>query len=145
MEFLNEDEPDLTLPRDSIHRARLVSITSRDVTNSSTNKTSTWLRFTWEITVPGDGLGYEYIGRRVSGECFAKMSNRDGNKLREWSEAILGREIPVGMTVDTDDLVGLEAEIIIDHEQDRKDAKKVWERVSAVLPIADRQSAEPPF
>ena len=47
------------------------------------------------------------------------------------------------MPIDTDDLVGLEAEIVIGHRIDRKDASKVWEEVIGVLP-AGRDDA-PPF
>jgi hypothetical protein len=73
------------------------------------------------VTVPQAGLDTDYIGRRVKGECRPKLTNRPGNRFREWSEALLGRDIPIGMVIDTDDLLGLEAEIVIGHRQDKKD------------------------
>lgn len=149
LQFTTEEEKDLTLPADSIHRARLNEIKERSFEyndrTTGERKTSTNLEWWWEITRPGAGLDDEYIGRRVKGECKPKLTNRAGNRLREWAEAILDREIPIGMTIDTDDLVGLEAEIVIGHRTDRKDATKVWEEVIGVLPAVGDSSSEPPF
>ena len=110
-QYTTEEERDLTLPADSIHRARLLEIKERtfEFLDRSTGKTKegTTLEWWWEVTKPMAGLDDEYIGRRVKGECRPKITNRPGNRFREWSEAILNREIPVGMTIDLDDLVGL--------------------------------------
>ena len=147
IKFIAEEEKDLTLPADSIHRARLNEIKERSFEfndrQTGEKKTSTNLEWWWEITRPGSGLDDGYIGRRVKGECRPKLTNRPGNKLREWSEAILDREIPVGMQVDTDDLIGLEAEIVIGHRVDKKDPTRVWEEVVGVLPAGPDQA--PPF
>lgn len=149
LKFEVEEEKDLTLPADSIHRARLMEIKERTFEytdrNDGTRKTASNLEWWWEITRPGTGLGEEFIGRRVKGECRPKITNRPGNRLREWSEALLDREIPVGMLIDTDDLIGLEAEIVIGHRQDKKDAAKVWEEVVGVLPAVGDSSQQPPF
>lgn len=148
-QYVTEEEKDLTLPEDSIHRARLVEIKDRDFSftdrNTGQQKTGTNLEWWWEITVPQAGLDADYIGRRVKGECRPKITNRPGNRFREWSEALLDRPIPVGMVVDTDDLIALEAEIVIGHRQDKKDANKVWEEVTGVLPVDAAQSTQPPF
>jgi hypothetical protein len=59
---------------------------------------------------------------------------------------LLGRQIPVGMGIDTDDLIGLQAEISIGHRQDKKDALKVWEYVDEVMPVdGGFDLNEPPF
>ena len=146
MQFLTEDEPDLTLPEDSIHRARLEEIKLRtfEWTDRKTGeqKEGQSLEWWWEIT--STGLGPEYVGRKVRGECPAKISNRGNNKFRIWAEALLGRDIPVGMAIDTDDLVGLEAEIVIGHRQDRKDKTRFYEFVSDVASV-EASYDEPPF
>jgi hypothetical protein len=146
-QFTTEEEKDLTLPIDSIHRARLEDIKERTFEftdrNDGTKKTASNLEWWWEITRPGGGLDDEYIGRRVKGECRPKITNRPGNKFREWSEAILQRDIPIGMVVDLDDLIGLEAEIVIGHRPDKKDPLKVWEEVVGVLPAGEAEA--PPF
>ena len=146
--YTTEEERDLTLPQDSIHRARLLEVKERsfDFTDRTTGetKTATTLEWWWEITRPMAGLDDEYIGRRVKGECKPKITNRPGNRFREWSEALLDREIPIGMVIDLDDLVGLEAEIVIGHRADRRDTSKIWEEVIGVVPVT-QQSDEPPF
>lgn len=148
MQFTTEEERDLTLPADSIHKARLLEIKERTFEytdrNDGSRKTASNLEWWWEITRPGTGLDDEFIGRRVKGECRPKLTNRPGNRLREWSEALLNRDVPVGMLIDTDDLVGLEAEIVIGHRQDKKDPNKVWEEVVGVLP-STTSGGEPPF
>lgn len=149
-QYTTEEERDLTLPEDSIHRARLLEISEREFSfndrKDGKQKTGTNLVWWWEITLPGGGLDADYIGRRVKGECRPKLTNRPGNRFREWSEALLGRDIPVGMVVDTDDLVELEAEIVIGHRRDSKDASKVWEEVVGVIPLSgNAYSSKPPF
>jgi hypothetical protein len=145
MQFITEDEPDLTLPEDSIHRARLEEIKLRTFTwtdKKGEEKDGQTLEWWWEIT--STRLGPEYVGRKVKAECNPKLSNRGDNRFRQWAEAILNRQIPVGMAIDTDDLVGLEADIVIGHRQDRKDKTKTWEFVSDVAPTEGGQ-LEPPF
>lgn len=145
--YTAEEEKDLTLPEDSIHRARLLEVKERSFEftdrNSGELRTGVTLEWWWEVTRPMAGLDPEYTGRRVKGECKPKLTNRSGNRFREWSEALLDRDIPVGASIDLDDLVGLEAEIVIGHRKDKKDPTKVWEEVTHVIPCG--QSIEPPF
>jgi len=144
--FTTEDAPDLTLPEDSIHRAQLQEIKLKEInwTDRKTGepKSSQLLEWWWEIT--SSTSGDEYVGRKVKGETDAKLTNHPRNKFRMFAEALLGRDIPVGMAVDTDDLTGLTAEIVIGHRQDRKDPAKVWEFVSDVAPVSGFDDA-PPF
>jgi hypothetical protein len=146
MQFITEDEPDLTLPEDSIHRARLeeIKLRTQQYVDRKTGEDKEFqsLEWWWEIT--STRLGPEYVGRKVKAECNPKLSNRGDNRFRNWAEAILNRQIPVGMAVDTDDLVGLEADIVIGHRRDKKDHNKVWEFVSDVAPTEGGQ-LEPPF
>lgn len=150
MKFTVEDEPDLRLPEDSIHRARLDEVKDRFIewtdSKSGEKKSTTILEWWWEITQPGGGLGAEYKGRKVKGTCDARLSNRAGNRLREWSEALLGRELPVGFQLDVEDLQGLEAEIVIGHRVDKKDPTKIYEQVTDVIPLSTAgEYDQPPF
>jgi hypothetical protein len=140
-----EDEPDLTLPEDSIHVARLVELTPKEIkwTADGVEKTNQILEWWWEIT--STNLGEQYIGRRIKGSCSAKATNREGNRFRQWAEVLLGREIPVGMKLDTEDLVGLEAEVVIGHRDDKKDPSRKWEFVSDLAPTNGSFTTEPPF
>lgn len=146
MQFTTEEEKDLTLPEDSIHRARLEEIKLRtyEFTKDGETKEAQKLEWWWEIT--STRMGPDYIGRKVKGECHPRLTNRPDNQFRNWAEALLGRSIPVGMGLDTDDLIGLEADIAIGHRADRKNPDKKWEFVSGVI-TADgySQDSEPPF
>lgn len=147
MQFVTEDEPDLTLPDESFHRARLEEIKLRTFTwtdrRSGEEKEGQTLEWWWQITATK--YGPQYLGRKVKGECNPKLSNRGDNRFRVWAEALLQREIPVGMSIDTDDLVGLEAEILVMLRDDRKDPNKKWEYVSNVLHLDAMDEVEPPF
>ncbi len=149
MQFVTEDEPDLTLPDESIHRARLEELKLIDYgwTDKDTGKREERQKLQWWWKITDTKLGEEYIGRRVKGECFPKLSNRGTNKFRMWAEALLNREVPVGMTIDTEDLLGLEAEIVIGLRADTKDPAKMWENVTDVIPVHGGFTANqpPPF
>jgi hypothetical protein len=132
----NEHEEDTRFRDDQIFRARLTEIklrtypfTDRDGHPAEGQSLDWW----WEIT--GSTEGPAYIGRKVKGECHPKMTNREDNKFRQWAEALLNREIPVGMKLDTDDLVGLEADILIRLRQDRKERDKWWPQVDGIAPV----------
>jgi hypothetical protein len=147
VQFTAEDEPDLTIPEDSIVRARLVELKLRTFDwidkKDNTKKEGQTLEWWWQVTATD--LGEEYVGRKVKGECPPKLTNRPGNRFREWAEALLGRDIPVGMSINTEDLVGLEADIVIGHRPDRKDPGKVWEQVTNVSPAFGDAHEVPPF
>ena len=141
--FTSQDEPDLTIPEDSIVRARLIEIKPREINwNDKVTgeaKSTTLLEWWWQVT---EG---EYETRRVKGECPAKLSTHPSNKLSNWSGVLLEREIPAGFELDLDDLIGLTADIHVGHRPDKKDVAKVWEFVADVLPSSGAFSTEPPF
>lgn len=150
LQFTTEDAPDLTLPEDKIFRAQLKEMkihtfkwTDRKVSPPEEKEGST-LQWWWEVTSTD-----EYNGRKVKGECDPKISNHPRNRFRQWAEALLGREIPVGMMVDSDDLVGLTADITVKHRADKKDASKKYEEVDDVIPVGGDGGSgwgdEPPF
>jgi hypothetical protein len=145
IQFTTEDQPDLTIPADTILRAKLLELKPREINwiDRKTNepKSKLLLEWWWEVT-SGD-----YTGRRVKGECDAKLTNHPGNRFHNWAETILGRQIPVGMGIDTDDLVGLSADISVGHRPDKKDPAKVWEFVDEVMPITGGfdMGGDPPF
>lgn len=146
MKFTTVDEPDLTLPEDSIHRAKLMELKLKTIewTVGNEKKSNQILEWWWEIT--STRLGPQYVGRRVKGECKPYLSNHDGNRFRSWAEALMNRTLPVGMDIETDDLIGLDAEIVIGHRPGKGD--KVWETVSDVIgldPTMGGTYSQPPF
>lgn len=145
MQFTTEDEPDLTLPEDTIFPARLIEIKPKLIEwrDKQTNeaKSKNMLEWWFEITSSN-----QYRGRKVKAECEAKLSNHPSNRFRAWSQVLLDREIPVGMGIDTDDLTGLSCELTIRHEKAKNDPSKIFERVDEILPASSSGfSDEPPF
>jgi hypothetical protein len=146
-----EDQPDLTIPEDTIVPARLDEIKIHEFTwtdykdkdnpGKPMQKTSQVFNWWFEVT------GGEYKGRRVKGQTDLRLSNHPRNKFRMWAEALLGRDLPVGMKIDTDDLVGLACELSIKHKADKKDASKKYEEIDEVMPLDGGAgwSQEPPF
>lgn len=143
MQFTTEDEPDLTFPDDSVARARLEEIKLHEFTYNGEQIT----KLEWYWRVLHTSAGEQFVGRKVKGTCSPKLSNRPDNQFRVWAEALLNREIPVGMKVDTDDLVGLTAEILIGSDPDKKNPLKRWNKVIDVVPVMDAGFGgnEPPF
>jgi hypothetical protein len=148
LQFTMEDQPDTTIPEDTIVRARLEEIKQHDFEwtdnkkNPPEKRQSSVLQWWWEVTSPD-----EYKGRKIKGECPTKLGRNETNRFTQWAEALLGREIPIGMVIDSDDLVGLSADITVRHDVDRKDPNKKWARVDEVIGLASPEpySSEPPF
>ena len=139
-----EDAPAPELiPEDTILKAKLVEIKPRDAhwTRDGEAHSATFLNWKWLV------LAGEYIDKYVYGSCDARLTNHPGNKFRNWSESLLNRELPVGTPFDTDDLIGLTAEISIGHRADKKDPEKKYSEVDEVIPTEDgfSVSTDPPF
>ena len=148
LQFEMKEAVDHNLPENTIFRARLVDLKLREFSwiDSSQNKQSaSKLEWVWEITSPD-----EYVGRRVKGECDPVLNNgttrRD--RFRPWAEAMLDRTIPFGMKLDTDDLVGLSADITVWHRTDKRDAANKFVEIDDVMTPGgglSNLSSEPPF
>lgn len=145
MLITNEHEEDTRFRDDQIFRAKLIEVKYRTypyTDRDGVQQTGSSLDWWWEITSSMDSDAY--VGRKVKGECPAKMTNREDNKFRQWAEALLNREIPIGAQIDTDDLVGLEADILIRMRQDRKERDKFWPTVDGIAPV-DAGMQDVPF
>lgn len=57
--------------------------------------------------------GGEYDGRRVWGETSTKFSSHPDCRLRNWTQEIIGQELPVGFRLNTDSLVGSDCRVAI--------------------------------
>lgn len=131
------------IPEDTILTAKLLSIAPKDIawTKDGERKTATLLNWKFEITSNG-----EYQGKWVWGSTPSVMSMNANNRFRNWSEVLLGRPFAVGEALDTDDLLGLTADVMIGHRPDKKDPEKKYQEVSDLLPAdGDAFGSEPPF
>ena len=140
-----EEEEDLTLPEDSIHKAILMEVSPREINwvdrRTGEAKSKVLLEFWFEVTGSSED---KYIGRKVKGSVDSKMTTRANDRFRNWSETLLGREISAGTDFDTDDIIGLSAEIVIGHRPS-KDGGRVFEEVTDLLPLDASAYSEPPF
>lgn len=154
LQFVVEDAPDLTLPENKIFRAQLKEIKLHTFTwtdyrdpaapGQPVQKEGSVLQWWWEVQ-----SGDAYSGRKVKGETDPKISTHPRNKFRGWAETLLGRELPPGLTVDVDDLVGLSADITVKHVADKKDPSRKYEEIDDVIAIGGDGGTgwgqEPPF
>jgi len=153
MQFVTEDQPDLSLSEDKIYRAVLMEIQPKEIRwtpdkgkNAGIEQTKILLEWWWEVQ--DESLRNPATGelRRVKGSCEARITNGADNRFRCWAEALLQREIGVGTPIDTDDLIALPADISIRKVPDRKDPAKVYDEIAEVLPVYDSAyQSEPPF
>ena len=152
LEFEVEDQPDLTIPEDTICRAKLVDLKKhtfdwtdykdKERPGQPVKKVGETLQWWFEVT---EGQHKE---RRVKLETRCKITNHPRDKFRLTAETLLGRELPYGTRINTDDLVGLSADISVKHRADKKDPSKFYEEVDEVMPIThafDVGQGQPPF
>jgi hypothetical protein len=137
------EEEDRTIPEDSIVPATLTEIKLRVVqyNDKQTGEAKSFEQLEWWFEVTSG----DYQGRKVKGTTDTKLTTHPKNKFRNWSSVMLNREIADGFPLDTDDLIGLPADVAIGYRPDRKDPSKVYEEVSEVLPASGGQASEPPF
>lgn len=89
----------------------------------------------WYFTITGSDMGDQFIGRKVRGSTLAVLRTNGGEldrKFHNWSSAILGKELPAGYPLDTDDLLGLTVQVVVEMEPDRRDPSRRWPRVTDV-------------
>jgi hypothetical protein len=143
-----EHEEDLTLPEETFFRMRVTDIQTEDVpyTDKKTGEAKSFRKMTWWFEVTEQG---KYVGRSLKGELTgpnAKLSSHPNNKFRQWAEAILDRDIPVGFQLSRDDLIGLQCKVSVRHEKGWKDPSQVFEVVDEVVPAGGFAFDEqPPF
>lgn len=102
-------------------------------------------RLKWEFLVKDDG---PWQGKMIWGETSTNFVAHPNCKAYNWAAAMLGRQPDPEQGLDTDDLLGLPARILIHHHTDGK--QRTWMRAKEVLPPRGGlgnmpQPQEPPF
>lgn len=133
-----EDQPDLTIPEDKIVRAKLTELKDKTIEwqdkQTKEQKSAVLTEWWWQVT------SGEYEGRKVKGECDAKVTNHPRNRFRQWAEALLNRQLDADMAFDDEDLIGLSADITVKHrEYEKNGEKRVIEEIDEVMPISGSQ------
>lgn len=155
-EMVVADEPDKTVPEETIHKAKLVDLSIREFKWTDTKdkdrpgvpieKTAQEMIWWFEIT-EGD-----FANRRIRGQTRPSpdgnwLTNSARNRTRQWAETLLGRELGVGARLNRSDLLGCACEISVKHVKDKKDASKIYEEIDEILPASGSFdfNSEPPF
>lgn len=119
------EESEYPLPKETPLPARLDKVTENERTfqykphhaavkngKAKVGETGSFVKWSWEFKVT-DG---DYAGYVAYGDTDAKVTNRADDKVRQWAETLLGRELGVGEELDTDLLVGLPCTVTVRHE-----------------------------
>jgi hypothetical protein len=135
---LQEAETFGVLPVDTIIQVEVADITERPVPGKDGKEGWVKLEFKFRITGVPDALAGEYgslIDSHLWGSVSAKFTDHPDNKLRQWSESLLGVSVnQPGFELDTDILIGRKARAVISQYQ-RRD-QTFQHQVATLLPAA---------
>lgn len=99
------------IPDGTIKEARVVGVkVAKKPFTDDEGKDVHKVEFKFAVSDP-DGI---FDGQNLWGETGTKFNTHPDCKLRNWSSAILGTELPVGYTLDTDLLIGHDCRISIE-------------------------------
>jgi hypothetical protein len=134
------------IPTDTLLGARLKELEHKIIpyTDRKTGEEKTFGKLNWVFEIAEQG---ELSGKTVRAETSDRLDNHPNNRFRAFAEALLQREIELGVALSESDLIGLPCLITTHYEDDRSDKTKQWQRVNQVYPV-DPASAglfEPPF
>lgn len=126
------NEEAYALPMGVPFPAELQSVTERtieytrkkDGNGKKAGDKDSFVKWVWEFKIT-EG---EYAGMTARGETEDRLTNREDNLVRQWSETLLNTTIEVGQGLDTDTLIGLPCVITVRHEEPRpkKDGSGNW-------------------
>ncbi len=113
-------------PDDEYYPCVLDSVTEKEVTffkkdkatGQKTNEQDSFLKWVWKFEITGG----PFMGDNLYAETSAEYSTREDNKIRQFAEALLGREQEVGEEIDTDLMVGLPCIVTVRHDEPRPKA-----------------------
>lgn len=137
---------DVIIPEDTILRAVVKEVKPRTIEwrdkQTGEQKSRGMMSFLFEITTDGP-----YKGNFVRGEVNDKFTIDSTSQLRNWCMSLLQRELPPGMGIDTDDLLGMPADITVRHRE-AKDKSRIFMEVDQVMSIDgafEMSQQAPPF
>ncbi|GAB3863277.1 hypothetical protein GCM10028801_30520 [Nocardioides maradonensis] len=141
------EEAEFKLPKDEPLPAELSSVEVKHLegTSTRTGKDYSFDKWIWEFKI----IDGPYAGLRAWAETEDRLTTHPDNKVRQYAEALLGAEFEIGQDLDTDDLLGMPCEIVLDHVvEEGKDRNYYKCPVAQVWPIGTslaQQDATPPF
>lgn len=123
---------DLTiLPADTVIKVTIDSTKVKDVQGERGD----WQKIEFKFTIneaPGE-YDEALRGTPIWGSVAFRLTESPDNKLKQWTEAILGIELSAGFELDTDMFVGRKVRAVVGN-YDKKNGGK-GHQVSALLPL----------
>lgn len=99
-------------------------------------------RLNWKFEV----TEAQWEGYKINGSTSMKFTIDPPSKFYEWAVQLLGRTFELGENIDTDDLIGLQCRIEIEHKPDADNPERMWMRVGTVIgPRGSTKTAEDVF
>jgi hypothetical protein len=135
----NPEELDL-LPEGEVVNVRLLDIEAHEFMWEG----EMIKKFRWSFAITDEG---PWKGKSIQGDTSRNFTAHPNCRAYNWIHALTGRGYPPGEEMDTDDVIGLPARIIIEHKPNKKDGR-VWMRVKDVLATQGAvapQPSEAPF
>jgi hypothetical protein len=111
-----EHEDEYKLPKETYLPAVLASVTEKSYPYTKDGEDLVFTKWVWEFQIT-EGI---YGGLRAWGETEPRLTNREGNKVRQWAETLLGTTFDIGQGLDTDDLLMLPCVVVVDHVKEPK-------------------------
>ncbi len=107
-------------------------------TGEKTSEQAEFRKWVWKFEITSGAA--EFVGEYLRGESTAEYTTREDNRIRQWGEALLNRELAIGEEIDTDLLIGLPCLVFVKHgdPEDKKDGTKFYPcYVHEVMPQSD--------
>lgn len=123
------------IPEDTLIPLKLEAVAQVEIpftyrTGVKEGQSGTFVKWEWDFIV----IEGEFAGLTVRGSSEPRFTSADHASgslalARPWAEALLGRSMELGEEVDTDDLIGLQAQGTVHHQEPRQkkdDANAFW-------------------
>ncbi len=127
-----QEASDYRYDEDTYYPAKLIEVEEVEIsyfkkdrrTGLKTDQQATFKKWEWLFEITGT----DFAGDTVKGSTQAEYNTRSDNRLREWAETLLGRELTVGEELDTDDLLQLPCMLGFKHAEpvEKKDGSGYW-------------------
>lgn len=138
------EEAEFKLPKDVPLPAILNAVEEKEIpyTDKKTGEQKKFVKWSWEFEI----IDGPYQGLRAWADTENRLTTHPDNKVRQIAEALMGAEFEIGQDLDTDDLLQLPCEIIVDnvvHEKKNGEMSYLTP-ITQVWP-AGTSDGEPPF
>ena len=141
---LEEAQEFAVLPVDAVISVQCTEINEKQVPGKDGKEGWVKLEFTFTIDSVPSALGESATaleGSKIWGSVPARFTTHPDNKLRQWTEALLGMQLQEGFELDPDILLNRKARAVIGQYQ--KNTGSFQHQVKGLLPLVQSAAAAP--